>query len=691
MLNLQIPHRQQQGEQLRKFEYRDIFLKNDDDTDIIARINMKLEKYEQDSNEIRQQNLLNSAFARGNHWCVLNKRSGSLITIPNSDQRRRVTDDLISPWKESTISNMTTALPEFTAVPYGERNSTSVIGARTGTKLLNFYWYDWKFIEKYLQIASYCVETGNAFTFVNYVPNAKKVSTLVVDPDTNIPQRNEDGSLMYEFETVGDLTCDILLPDQVVCDLEPSPIQDKTWAIIRINRSIDYYRDNPLYNKKKDKDGKLLVDKIMPDSINEYSWNDVSTISRGRHNKITGTEQKAVEYIYLQPSNNINDDGMVCVYAGGILLDKKKWPYAKLNRLPIEHLHYPKESGEFLARSPIERQIPLQKALNVLESIVLENAYDMCHLKWLIHAASGVEEITDTTEMIRWNGTNKPEQNDLKPLPQYIEERIQGLKASIRDIQHYHGASMGTSVSGVRSDIHAQNLQDQDLMPLQTVDKIFEASFERLGEIILAIAADKLDDQRTMIYTDTKGREYALENFRGAMLGEAHRVKVKMINTQMRSRNMVTKNIFEFANAGLITDDFGRPDRIKIMSMLEFAMPDEIMRDYNTHSNQAYKENDKMMSGQPVMAFPFQNHSVHLSVHQEFQNSDEYMTLLELAQAGDQESQKILSLFDQHIQQTSQMFQQALMALQQPRESQQQQQNQKQKPQPSQSPKQKPE
>lgn len=667
----------------REFDYRDVFLKTDTDEEVTARIDMKLEKYEKDSRDFRHQNLLNSAFARGNQWCTLNKRRGVLVSYDDPNQRRRVTDDLISPWKAHTIANMTTALPEFTAVPDGERNSTSVIGARVGTKLLSYYWDAWKFIELYIQMSGYCIDTGNALTFVNYVPNAKKVSTLIIDPDTNTPQRNDDGSLMYEFETVGDLTVDILMADQVVCDLSPVAIYDKTWAIIRVDRSMDYYRDNPAYNKKKDKDKKLLIDKMNPDSQNQYSWDGVEKISRGRHETITGTEQKAIEYIYLQPPNNINDEGMVCIYAGRVLLDRQKWPYAKLNRLPIEHFHYPKESGEFYARSPIEKQIPLQQALNILESIVIENAYDMCHLKWLLHAASGVDDINDTTEVIRWNGTQKPEQNDLKPLPQYIEDRIQGIKASIRDIQNFHGASMGTSVSGVRSDVHAQNLQDQDLLPQQTVDKLFESSFERLGEIILSIAADKLDDQRTMIYTDTKGREHAIENFRGSMLGDVHRVKVKMINTQMRSRNMMTRNIFDFANAGLITDDYGRPDRIKIMSMLEFALPDEIMRDYNIHSNQAYKENDKMMSGQPVMPYPFQKHDIHLSVHQEFQNSDEYMTLLDLAQTGDQEAQTALALFDQHIQQTSQLFQQSLMALQQPQEAQQQ------KPQPSQAPKQK--
>ena len=140
------PFRRVQQKPLQ-YNYKDILLKTDTDDELVSNIDMKVKKWYHESYEIRRQNIINASFARSNQWSVLRKRSDQLIALPEVGSRRKITDDMIGPWKEHTIANMTTALPEFDVVPDGERSSLSVTASRMGTDLLMYYWYAWKFLE----------------------------------------------------------------------------------------------------------------------------------------------------------------------------------------------------------------------------------------------------------------------------------------------------------------------------------------------------------------------------------------------------------------------------------------------------------------------------------------------------------------------------------------------------------------
>jgi hypothetical protein len=581
---------------------------------------------------------------------VLHETDDRVIPVQQTNGRKMITDDMIAPWKEHMIANLTSVVPSFECVPYNT-DSQAVTAARLGSSLLRHYWEDWRFLVDYIIGCGYLIDFANFFVYLNYEENRLEVrSDPKTDPETGEALVDEDGDPVYERRTVGDVTETIIPPQYVGCPLDPSPLDEKPWVFIRQWRPLDYFEAT--YGE----DGKL----VTPEEVTTNDSYHLDYISR--HNRTGNAKQQirgAHEVIYLQKPSTLNPSGMVEVVANGKLLKNDPWPYSKLMKFPLEHFHTMKASGEFFARSTIEQQIPLQKALNLLVSIIMENADDTAHPKVLIPQQAGVKSFSNVVENVFYNYPFAPTHLQPPPMPAYVQSMIQELKGAIRDKQNYHGASLGTSVSGVRSDAHAQNLQDQDLLPLTIIDNLLTASFERLGEKILLIAADKLTDERIITYTG-KNKRMMIDTFRGSMLGDTRRVKVRMSNTWARSKGAATQNIMQMAQMGMIVDQFGMLDKTKVMKLMEFALPDGVFDDFRTHDEAARDNIDRVLNGQePLPLFPWQNPKIHLDVYTEYLNSPEFLTLYE----DSQKNEAVINALASMYQAAAGAYMQSLMAL----------------------------
>lgn len=616
-----------------------------DDTAIVANINGKYSWYIEASKEIRRQWLRNSAFARGQQYFILHRTDDRIIDIVPKNGRKAVMVDKIGTWKDHTVANIIQAVPMFEAIP--ENNDTeSVASARAGTALLRYYWDDWKFDLQLITLATYLVDFGNAFVFINYIEDGTKVKAdPVFDAETGQAALDETGNPLFTEKSISDVSPRVLMPHNVGCLLDDSPIEDKPWIIIFHEKQIDYFTE--IY-----KDG----DKVQPEKISNASNYEIQRISDPKEGRVSGGDmQYATEKIYLQKPTKNNPDGFMAVIANNVILYKGKWAYKKLKTYPLEHFHYPKEAGEFFARSRVEKQIPIQKYINLIHTIVAENMDAMGNLKWLIPTNAGIDKITNDNDIVLYNYPYKPEQSVISPLPNYITSHIMQLYQDMQDVQSYHGASMGSSESGVRSQSHAQNLQDQDMLPINVLDLIVGVGYARMGEKILMIAAEKLSEERIISYIGEDKRRM-VSKFKGSMLGSIKKVKVRLDNTWMRNKAAVSNNILQMAQYGMITNQFGAPDTTKILKMLEFALPNGIFRDMQIHTDLAYHENDMMMQGQNAIVGDWQDDELHLGCHNEQMNSDEFMNIVYEA-AEKPESKAIIQLFIQHRQEHSMNYQ----------------------------------
>jgi hypothetical protein len=620
---------------------------NDEDSSIVSNIENKYTWFLEATRETRRQWLVNSAFTRGQHFSVLHRDEDRLVTLQENGIRKMVMDDMISPWKQHFIANMVMTMPVFEGVPENY-DGDSVSSARLAGAILTHYWETWKFSVQYISLCNYLVDFGNAYIVLNdTVDETKFVSRELIDVTTGMPVMSDDGTIETIRSPKLDIEASIIRPDNLATHLDATSLEEKQWIAIVQRRPIDYFTDN--YNKK-----------IMPEDIFSKDGFSVERISDTAWQKdSTDTMEYANEIIYMQKPCKSEPNGMVASIAGGVMLEKKEWPYDRLDTYPIEHFHYPKESGEFLARSPLEKQISLQKLLNLTWSIYAENLESMSSLKMLVPYESGVAEgdIIDMPQIIRYAGNFEPHYMAMAPLPEYTF-RIDAIKNAIRDMQNYHGASLGTSVSGVRSDLHAQNLQEQDQLPMTVVDELMRAGFERLGEKLLVMVAEKITDERIISYTG-KNNRLVVQKFKGAMLGDTKKVKVRLSGLWKRNKSAVVNTLLQMYQYGMIQDQFGQPDAMHAYRMMEFALPDSAHHKLQVHTDLAYHENDQMAQGLNPPVLPWQIHRLHNEVHQEFMNSIDFMKLFE-----DQEANGIIiKAFADHIQLHNQFVQQAYASI----------------------------
>lgn len=637
----------------KSIELKGKFRGNEDDAKVAMDVVAKRNWGYNTTRTTRRQWLINGAFARSQQWSILHRTEDRLIYLQQPPGRKQVTIDVISPWKEHMIASLVTAMPKFEAVPEN-LDSENVSAARFGNALIQHYWDSWRFINMYITICNYLLDFGNAFVYLNYVEDGTKYTTHeVIDQSTGLIAYNDEGEPLIEKVPIGDITCDVIPPQNIVCPLDPSPFSEKAWFEIVNKRDLDYFRETyPKTGQDIKAEETFTFDFYDMSKLTDYS-------SHGA--KEVGSMDYAHEIIYFQRPSDANPEGMVVVVANDKILLRQPWAYKKLMSNPVIHFHVNKDSNEFYARSWIERQIPLQKLYNLLWSVLAENMDDMAHLKWLIPYESGIDDITDMPDIVKYHAGFKPEQSDLKPIPQYIAMMINYLEQKIQDAQNYHGASQGGAVSGVRSNVHAENLQNQDLLPLTIVDNLMQSSFEEMGEKILLIAAEKLDEERLITYVG-EDKRIMVENFRGAFLRDTKRVKVNMTNTWARNKASVVSNILEMVNLGMITDKYGQPDMTEAMRLIEFAIPESYFMRMQNATELAYRENSKLMAGEPTFVLPYQDHKMHLSVINDFMNSSEFMRLYEEADTNPQ-NKAIIVRFEQHAAQHEQFYMQALAGL----------------------------
>ncbi len=62
----------------------------------------------------------------------------------------------------------------------------------------------------------------------------------------------------------------------------------------------------------------------------------------------------------------------------------------------------------FWARSSLESQIPLQRALNILVSSEVDNIDSMAHMKWGLPTSANVADIWNTNEVVEYEGSVPP-------------------------------------------------------------------------------------------------------------------------------------------------------------------------------------------------------------------------------------------------------------------------------------------
>ena len=199
-------------------------------------------------------------------------------------------------------------------------------------------------------------------------------------------------------------------------------------------------------------------------------------------------------------------NGLVVWVAGEKFMDAVDNPYIEdgvRENSFYNFVYFPetKVPGRFWATSAFEQGIPIQKEYNAERTLVIQNAKDMCNLKWLVDLMSTVERITDQPGEIisaRFNPLgNKPvEQIQPKPLPGFLVRLSDKTKEDMQDILAYHEVSKAQTPANIESGRGVIALQQKDEEIAATTGMAFLEGIKRMYQLILNRVHKYCEDTR---------------------------------------------------------------------------------------------------------------------------------------------------------------------------------------------------
>jgi hypothetical protein len=392
--------------------------------------------------------------------------------------------------------------------------------------------------------------------------------------------------------------------------------------------------------------------------------------------KLIGAEDPPLESVevvemWIKPGQFklFPEGGMVTLVNDQLVQYIKGHPYSH-NKYPYAHLGLI-DTGGFYRDCVINDLISPQREFNRTRGQIQEAKNRMAKPQ-LLAAKGSIDASKITTEpgqVIFYRiGLPPPSPLPLQPLPQYVIDETQRIKEDMDDISGQHDVSRGTVPPGVSAATAISYLQEQDDTMLSSTVREIETAAEKIAKISLALVVQFWDTPRMVKVTGTDG-SFDAKVFEGAQLNGNTDIRVEKDSALPTSRSAKQAFLMDLMKMGFISSDRGLElmevgglnklyDQIQVdrrqaqrENLRIQGMPMEVIEQYGM-AIQIYEQ--AVASGAqnippvppPVPVNDWDNHAVHIEVHNNFRKSQTFEALPDIIKAAFQDH---VSMHDQAL------------------------------------------
>lgn len=447
----------------------------------------------------------------------------------------------------------------------------------------------------------------------------------------------DEGLVDKYSDQQGDFSIEMINPFHVfVPDLVEEEIENQPYLIHAMTKSIPWAKRNyPQLAERKIEPNAKGTNDILDDAF-------LGIIGARDAMK----QEVLLLEIWIKPDGapGFPEGGLVTIVGDHVVQILEEYPY-KHGDYPFSKIdHMP--SGKFYGDSVIIDLIPLQREYNRTRSQIIEAKNLMGKPKLLVAKGSvDVKKITsEPGQAIEYiPGFNPPSELQHAPLPQHVLNEIQQLQTDMDDIAGQHEISRGQNPSQVTAASALSFLKEQDDTKLSATIDSLENAVEKLGRHILSHVVQFWDTERTVRIVGKDG-QFDAQQFKGDDVGANLDVRVEAGSALPGSKAGKQAFVMELMKMGFIPPEKG-------LEMLDLGGVERVYEDYLVDVRQAQRENQRMMEGEQTMPNDFDNHQVHLEVHNKFRKGQEYEAL------GDEVKQ----VFQMHVQLHSMAMQSGML------------------------------
>lgn len=167
----------------------------------------------------------------------------------------------------------------------------------------------------------------------------------------------------------------------------------------------------------------------------------------------------------------------------GIVLSDKANPYndGKFPFVQIKDYDIP---FKFWGKGDVEQILSPQHYMNELNNQIIDNAKHTANMQWIIDKNAGIPQGSLTNRpglIIRKNPGSEIRRDVPPPMPNYVNEKVQEMKADMETISGIHDANSGDRPTGIQAGNAIMALQEAGQTRIRLKVKLMEESLSELA------------------------------------------------------------------------------------------------------------------------------------------------------------------------------------------------------------------
>jgi hypothetical protein len=658
------------------------FKKKEEAKKLVAWVKSEYEKCKQSRKTEEQDWYLQLSFYNGNQYHSWRRLGNGQVLAeePNPQGLPRVTVNRIEPIVRTEIAKTTSGHPSATVIP-ASNDDDDLMAASAAEQVWQSLYDRESFQTRILQKAEFWrASTGNAFIKTYWDPSIKEiVPTPVVDQFTG------EKKVIQQVASTGDVKFEVVSPFHMfVPDLSEEDLESQPYLFNVYTKSEEWVRSN--FGSVLPKDFKPA--KVSSSELLDAALMDMRNVDNSKPDAILVIEMWAkpngCPYLPQGGLVTIVDNEIVQMAENGIPYSHKQYPFAHIGTVP---------TGKFYRRGTVKTLIPIQREYNRLRSQII-HAKNLMAKPQMMFQEGSVDPRKITARAGIWvpirPGFQYPTPVPIQPLPQYVINEVKQLEMDFEDLSGQHAVSRGES-GGVTAATAINYLQERDDAYLTTVFSAIEAAVEKIARQSIALFIQYVTQPR-LIKTVGSDGAFDATVLSGADIASGNDIRVESGSALPTSKSARQSLITEWMKMGFISPQDGL--RILDMGMLKQyynllkldenqaqrenlmmkRLTDELVNQFQMQWEQGAQNGDPDKTvpgqvdaeGQPIaLAVPavvpvhdYDNHAVHIEVHNRFRKSQSFEILPDVVKA---EFQKHISMHEAALQQK--MMEQAMMGM----------------------------
>lgn len=328
---------------------------------------------------------------------------------------------------------------------------------------------------------------------------------------------------------------------------------------------------------------------------------------------------------YYERPNPLTPDGKICVEVNGKILQRSDWPFPWKHRLNIAAAKESLIESEAYGSTILSDVRSPQSALNAAWSGYLENMREASTSRLVIDEnwVDAIDHLNDRAGAVLSGpmAKGKPDWLKAPPIPQALMEGIQLLRAEIDNLMGVHDVSRGEAPQNIESGFGLSILAEQDSSPAGRLIKETGRVWSRVGWMVLELHAQEIKKERTTVVRQGNGP--TVRKWTGKMLRGQTNALVPLEAIIPRSQAAQMQFAQQAVQMGLISPD----DPLAVMRFAKLAdMPDKrgIIAATLPDADKATRENEMVIMGQIPLPADFDNHAMHIQIHNEGRKTTEH-------------------------------------------------------------------